>query len=110
MGKKSGKKNKPSGPSEPTGVKEEVKTEVGATAEQRDIVKKLTTAAKKDAEQLSSETADQVRDRLAKSQIIAREIMSTLKAERERCMQLEALLLENKIEVPPREPIVKPAS
>eukprot|EP00240_Pyramimonas_obovata_P011556 CAMPEP_0118934792 /NCGR_PEP_ID=MMETSP1169-20130426/14181_1 /TAXON_ID=36882 /ORGANISM="Pyramimonas obovata, Strain CCMP722" /LENGTH=107 /DNA_ID=CAMNT_0006877729 /DNA_START=119 /DNA_END=442 /DNA_ORIENTATION=+ len=78
----------------------EVTTE--ATAEQKALIKKVAQAAKKDAADLQAETADQVRERLAKSQSIAREIMATLKLERQHTLNLEAVLKANNIEIPAR--------
>ncbi|KAK3261304.1 hypothetical protein CYMTET_29783 [Cymbomonas tetramitiformis] len=64
----------------------------------------LQQAAKKDMETLKSENADAVRERLAKSQKVAREILAALKLERSYSEQLEELLREKGIDVPPRPP------
>jgi hypothetical protein len=54
-----------------------------ATADQKAIIAKLHQAASQDKANLTAESADKVRERLAKSQTVARNIMATLKLERE---------------------------
>mmetsp|Transcript_19488 Transcript_19488/g.23337 ORF Transcript_19488/g.23337 Transcript_19488/m.23337 type:complete len:136 (-) Transcript_19488:646-1053(-) len=94
---------------------EKVQVANGVEAETKDgvqtaVAQQLFKIAQRDIETLQNETADQVRERLAKSQKIAREIMATLKAERVRCEKLEALLEQHKIPVPPREAVQMPDS
>ena len=57
-----------------------------AKKEMQDVVNRLAVAAKLDWMTLAEETADQVRERLGKSQAVARNIMRTLKLERQYCM------------------------
>lgn len=96
-------------PTEPAPAEPEQKVEAdpGCSAEQREVVKKLTTAIKLDEANLGMESADDLRVRLAKSQKIAREFLTTYKNERTYAMQLEVLLQENNIPVPPRPVIAK---